>query len=447
MAHSPTMDEIESERMLYRTPLLTPHISDSSTLDYFDLECSFSQKEYQQRMLNLTNGLQKFAELSYHSSDSANESDIQDQQPTEATDDSINSCQRQAKTVNNINESFDSGENQTNTISIVQPDNPLEESYSSVTSDTQTILVEEHHQRPVLHYSHSRCVPYNDDDDDSGDISTNKDSLTNTSEISLDFTEIVEKDKNNLGHIMISYDQSTRALCMKISKYLKNRTYLVWIDRDNITGDVLTSIATAVENSFVVLMAINEEYFQNQYCRLEAQYAVERNIASIPMLMQPGYRSQGWLGIINGAKLHIDFSQLPFDEAFHLLVREIEAIRVSLGADKSSSANAMNIDHQISTTTMHSLWSYSHNVHDWSANDVIEWLNREKLEVFQQTLSYFTGATLWQLYKIKIDSPTDYYRMVEVLISPTIPHRLFHILTFNAALENLFSTSPSSLHQ
>ena len=55
------------------------------------------------------------------------------------------------------------------------------------------------------------------------DISTSKDSLTDTSEISLDFTEIVEKDKNNLGHIMISYDQSTRAICMKISKYLKVR--------------------------------------------------------------------------------------------------------------------------------------------------------------------------------------------------------------------------------
>ena len=60
------------------------------------------------------------------------------------------------------------------------------------------------------------------------DICTSKDSLTNTSEISLDFTEIVGKDKNNLGHIMISYDQSTRAICMKIAKYLKVRkSYLI----------------------------------------------------------------------------------------------------------------------------------------------------------------------------------------------------------------------------
>jgi hypothetical protein len=51
------------------------------------------------------------------------------------------------------------------------------------------------------------------------------------------------------------------------------------------------------------------------------------------MLMQTGYKPFGWLGIINGSKLHIDFSQLPFEEAFHLLIREIESIRTTLGVD------------------------------------------------------------------------------------------------------------------
>lgn len=51
------------------------------------------------------------------------------------------------------------------------------------------------------------------------------------------------------------------------------------------------------------------------------------------MLMQSGYRAAGWLGIINGSKLYVDFSTGAFDEAFKLLVREIEAIRISLGAD------------------------------------------------------------------------------------------------------------------
>ncbi len=44
--------------------------------------------------------------------------------------------------------------------------------------------------------------------------------------------------------------------------------YDVSIDLENIPGDVLTSMASAIENAFVVLMAINEQYFQSRYCRL-----------------------------------------------------------------------------------------------------------------------------------------------------------------------------------
>lgn len=66
---------------------------------------------------------------------------------------------------------------------------------------------------------------------------------------------------------------------------------------------------------------------------IEAEYSVEQNKASIPMIMQTGYKPSGWLGIINGSKLYIDFSQLPFEEAFNLLIREIEAVRISLGVD------------------------------------------------------------------------------------------------------------------
>jgi hypothetical protein len=44
--------------------------------------------------------------------------------------------------------------------------------------------------------------------------------------------------------------------------------YDVWIDQDKISGDVFHCMADAVENAYVVLMAINEDYFQSRYCRL-----------------------------------------------------------------------------------------------------------------------------------------------------------------------------------
>ncbi|CAF1216855.1 unnamed protein product [Adineta steineri] len=155
-------------------------------------------------------------------------------------------------------------------------------------------------------------------------------------------------------------------------------------------------------------------------------------------------KALGWLGIINGSKLHIDFSKYAFDEAFNALVREIESVRSSLGADRPdrTSVSTSVHDNQL-MTTMNNHWTSFQNVNEWNVDDVVEWLNREKLQMFEDSLRNFTGATLWQLYKVKFDSPTDYYRMVESLLPPTCLLRLLHSLTFNGALESLFSSSNS----
>ena len=56
------------------------------------------------------------------------------------------------------------------------------------------------------------------------EISIIKETLTTTdSTLTLEFTEIVKKDKNDLGHIMISYNHSTKDICSKIAKHLKVR--------------------------------------------------------------------------------------------------------------------------------------------------------------------------------------------------------------------------------
>ncbi|CAF4968743.1 unnamed protein product, partial [Rotaria sp. Silwood1] len=387
--------------------------------------------------------------------DNENESDVQDQQPTEATDNSDDSSHTKTTTINTIDDSLqpqpsqvhdndeDDDEND-DSFTVVQESNPVDDSFSTVMSDIETMPIEEPHKRPVLKYSLSLCIPCTDKQDD---MSIVTETLTTTSATSLEFTRTKKKDKNDIGHIMISYNHSTKVICSKIAKYLKNHNYTVWIDQDNISGDVLTSMASAIENSFVVLMAINEPYYQSRYCRLEAEYSMEQNKASIPMLMQAGYKSSGWLGIINGAKLHIDFSILPFDEAFNLLVREIEAVRISLGADAHvRNVNVMPVNNQV-TTIMNSSWFHSQSVHDWSAYDVIEWLNREKLEIFENALRNFTGATLWQLYKIKLDSATDFYRIIETLLPSTVPLRVFYNLTFISALESLFSSSTQTMHR
>jgi len=425
------MDNENEERSHFMTPLLTPCVSDARTT------------QYEQHMDDLNRNLESL-NFNYPSTnniddyESETESDVQDQQPTEATDDSNHPNQLQkypdATTIDipfNPQPSHDRDD-------ICSPSNETDssnESFSAVVPDLDSICVTKPIDPSNLVYRESLCEPLIDEQDE---ISIFKQTLTTTTTLTTECIEL-KKDKNNPEHIMISYNHSTKSLCTKIAKALKSLNYIVWIDQENISGDVLTSMASAVENSFVVLMAVNEQYYQSRYCRLEAEYAMERNKASIPMLMQSGYKAAGWLGLINGSKFQVDFNKHQFDDAFHLLIREIEAVRISLGID---GYDKMNISASTqSITTMNSSWNYHRNPHDWNADDVLEWLNREKLEIFQTVLTGFTGATLWQLYKIKFDSAPDFYRTIEQLLLPTVPLRLLHNLTFIAALESLFSSS------
>ncbi|CAF2403701.1 unnamed protein product [Rotaria sp. Silwood2] len=405
------MDDLEPDRSHFKTPMLTPVVSDANNPDEdSDVQCSIAQTDYQ-RMADLTRHFDAHANLNYL----LNDSDLSlHPQTSQERDDDIHPS--------------------------VQATISTQGSFSGIIPDIDS----DFEAKPSDVCAESFCVPCTMKLDEKDDILFMK--QTSTTYVT-EYTE-PKKNKNDIGHIMISYNHSTKTLCSRIARELKNLNYLVWIDQDNISGDILTSMASAVENAYVVLMAINDKYYKSRYCRLEAEYSVERNKASIPMLMQAGYKAIGWLGIINGSKFQIDFSQLPFDEAFNLLRREIEAVRLSLGADvdgqTSTTHNSYN-NHGI--TTMSSSWTPVVNVNEWNADDVIEWLNREKLEIFQNALSRFTGSTLWQLYKIKFDSATDYYRTVESLLPSTISDRLFYNLTFNGALESLFSSSYQSIQR
>jgi hypothetical protein len=69
-------------------------------------------------------------------------------------------------------------------------------------------------------------------------------------------------------HIMISYNRSSRETCQKIYDELIQRNYKVWMDLTDMGDDILVSMARAVENSYIVLLCINQQYYESDYCRL-----------------------------------------------------------------------------------------------------------------------------------------------------------------------------------
>ena len=149
---------------------------------------------------------------------------------------------------------------------------------------------------------------------------------------------------------MISYNHSSRGTCQRIYDGLIERNYKVWMDLTDMADDILVSMARAVENSYIVLLCINQQYYESEYCRLgrklsrfffsfftieyfcvEAEYAAENRIKFIPCLMEKSFRAQSWLGIIKGSNMHVDFSTTEdFQKSFDELIRQITHVERKL---------------------------------------------------------------------------------------------------------------------
>ena len=85
-------------------------------------------------------------------------------------------------------------------------------------------------------------------------------------------------------------------------------------------------MAQAIEKSICVLVCVTEKYKESNFCRLEAEYLTQTNKPFIPILMEKGYRADGWLGIILGSKIFVDFTKLEFTNAMNELNRNLDLI-------------------------------------------------------------------------------------------------------------------------
>lgn len=132
------------------------------------------------------------------------------------------------------------------------------------------------------------------------------------------------KSISDSEHLMISYNRESRDMCLRIKESLEQVGYRVWIDVSDMSGSTLDSMAHAVENANCVLMCITEKYRQSVNCQAEAQYAFKLNKKIVPLVMQEGYGNvDGWLGLIMGARIFVDFTKYDYDECIRVRVLHI----------------------------------------------------------------------------------------------------------------------------
>jgi hypothetical protein len=62
-----------------------------------------------------------------------------------------------------------------------------------------------------------------------------------------------------------------------------------------------------VEDAEVVLIGVSRAYKESTNCRLEAQYAMQREVDTVPLMLVDGYQADGWLGMLIGTRMWYGF--------------------------------------------------------------------------------------------------------------------------------------------
>ncbi|XP_045216641.2 uncharacterized protein LOC123566525 [Mercenaria mercenaria] len=206
-------------------------------------------------------------------------------------------------------------------------------------------------------------------------------------------------------HIMISYCWKDKETVLKIHQILENEGYPTWIDvkEMNKYANLLEGMARAVEEAYVILICFSEQYRNSQNCRTEADYAYAQQKNIVPLKMQRGYKPDGWLGALIGARLYIEFSpHYPFDD-------QMKKVRDQIKLDDEPPPVVRKPD--VPDTTS----SAATRVRVWTRSQIDSWITEHKLQgsAFKQ-VKRMTGEQLEFLYKVMIKSPDTFYRWLEM---------------------------------
>ena len=67
--------------------------------------------------------------------------------------------------------------------------------------------------------------------------------------------------------VMISYQWDSQEMCKKIKKSLADSGYKVWMDVEQMHGNIFECMANAVQNSRCVLLCVTKKYKNSENCQ------------------------------------------------------------------------------------------------------------------------------------------------------------------------------------
>ena len=168
-------------------------------------------------------------------------------------------------------------------------------------------------------------------------------------------------------------------------------------------------MAGAIEDSKVVLICFSSQYKQSPSCRTEAEYTYKLKKPFIPIRVEQGYRPDGWLGMMIGAKLYIDITDgKQFDHSISKLCSELGRV----GAISNGVTVFPEVGRRVYVDKLN-----SREVMTWSQDTVLSFLFEQGLE-HDRLISCFehiNGSMLVQLQYMQKHEPKYLYKQLQKL--------------------------------
>ncbi|XP_071962694.1 uncharacterized protein [Antedon mediterranea] len=237
-------------------------------------------------------------------------------------------------------------------------------------------------------------------------------------------------------HVMISYQWDVQPRIIQLKQKLQNAGYNVWMDIDQMEGDLLGAMASAVENAVVMIACISQKYKDSTSCRTEATYAYKQNKPILPLIVQHNYTADGWLGAFIGT---LKYYPLYKDS---MVATEFQNIKSEIGERGKVNSPCKDVcgvcTTDSSTIQLHS----THNgpagpsdVSKWTSKHVTDWLKRNKMPEICNSMKNVNGKILIQMYKMSNKAPDFFYSRLERDFKM---NNLMQILKFSNLMDDLF---------
>ena len=203
--------------------------------------------------------------------------------------------------------------------------------------------------------------------------------------------------------LMISYSHKDKELCKQLYDELIKAGYRVWIDFDQMHGNVMDAMAQAIEQAHTVIICLSEDYRKSNYCRAEAQYAFQRQRRIVPVLVQKHYKPDGWLLFLIGQLLYVDFTKYEFSRAMTMLRKELHLPQVNginpLHTSEKEDIRITSVVSPVFQQRTSAPAALSKNMVEWTSADVQRWLIGNKLIQMARLFTDCDGQSLIYLTK------------------------------------------------